>query len=479
MKIWTLREKIPAGGVVAPRERLPWPQTIGIGMQHVIAMFGATFLVPLLTGFPPATTIFFSGIGTLLFLFVTRNRIPSYLGSSFAFISPVIAAKAGGGMAVALGGIIAAGFLLFLVGLLVKQVGVGWINRLMPPIVTGSIVALIGLNLAPVAKTNFALQPILGVVTLASIVLITVLFRGFAGRLSIFLGTLVGWVVAWGSNMIDAKAAASLQAAKWFGAPQFFSPKFTWTAIALIAPVVIVLIAENTGHVKAVAEMTGENLDDSMGKAYMADGLATMVAGAGGGSGTTTYAENIGVMAATRVYSTAAYAVAGLTAVLLGLCPKFGALILTMPMGVLGGVTTVLYGLIAVLGARIWVENKVNFHNSANLMTAAVALVIGAADYSWAQGKFSFNGIALGAFAAIATYQVMQHIGRRTGALAAAAEPATVAYTKTAPTERPVTKKATTPKKASSTPSKVTVSSTKTSTPIRKTKSTPKRKKRR
>ncbi len=471
MKLWTLREKVPAGGVVAPPERLPWPLTIGIGMQHVVAMFGATFLVPLLTGFPPATTIFFSGIGTLLFLLVVRNRVPSYLGSSFAFISPVVAAKANGGVAVALGGIIAAGALLFLAGLIVKAVGSKWINWLMPPVVTGAIVALIGLNLAPVAKMNFALQPGLAMVTIVGILLLSVLFKNFLGRLSIFLGVLLGWIIAWGTGMIDAKAAASLQAAKWFGMPEFIAPKFTWAAVALIAPVVIVLLAENTGHVKAVAEMTGEDLDDSLGNAYMGDGLATMVAGAGGGSGTTTYAENIGVMAATKVYSTAAYVVAGLTAVLLGLCPKFGALILTMPMGVLGGATTVLYGLIAVLGARIWVENKVSFHNSANLMTAAVALIVGAADYTWAQGTFSFNGIALGAFAAIATYQVMSLIGARTGALAPSAEPATPAFT-----EKPEK----TPRKISapsSKPSTVTLGSV----PPKKTasKPTPKRKKRR
>ena len=322
-----------------------------------------------------------------------------------------------------------AGALFFLLGLLIKYVGSKWINLLMPPAVTGAIVALIGLNLAPVAQQNFAKQPVVALVTIVSILLISVLFKNFLGRLSIFLGVLVGWVFAWAHGDIASKAGEAMAKADWFGLPAFATPTFNWTAIALIAPVVIVLVAENTGHVKAVAEMTGENLDKSMGKAYMGDGLATMLAGFGGGAATTTYAENIGVMAATRVYSTAAYVVAALTAILLGLSPKFGALILTMPLGVLGGATTVLYGLIAVLGARIWVENKVSFHNSANLMTAAVALVIGAANYSWAYGKFSFNGIALGAFAAILTYQVMHAIGNRTGALQPSAEPSTPAYT--------------------------------------------------
>jgi uracil-xanthine permease len=422
MKLWKLRKKIPVSGVIAPDERLPWPLTIGIGMQHVVAMFGATFLVPLLTGFPPTTTIFFSGVGTLLFLLVTRNKLPSYLGSSFAFISPVIAAEAHGGMAVALGGILVAGAVLALIGLLVNYLGSKWINWLMPPVVTGSIVALIGLNLAPIAWNGgggggFQSQPGLALATLAAIILITVLFKGFIGRLSIFLGVVVGWVLAWILGDINGTKSHALATAHWFGLPTFTTPHFTLNAITLIAPVVIVLIAENTGHVKAVASMTERNLDKTLGQAYAADGLATMLAGLGGGSGTTTYAENIGVMAATRVYSTAAYMIAGLFAIALSLSPKFGALILTMPNGVLGGATTVLYGLIAVLGGRIWVDAKVDFKNPANLMPAAIALVIGSANFTWTHGNLSFNGIAIGSVVAIVAYQVMRLLGRRTGAL--------------------------------------------------------------
>lgn len=415
MRIWTLREQIPAGGVVAPGERLPWLQTIGVGMQHVVAMFGATFLVPLLTGFPPTTTIFFSGVGTLVFLIVTKNKIPSYLGSSFAFISPVIAAMgAGKNIGLALGGIVAVGALLFAIGLLVNKVGHDWINRLMPPVLTGAIVALIGLNLAGVAGKNFFTQPVYALVTVVSILLISVLFKGFAGRISIFLGVIVGWAIAAVTGGLDAKAVAAFNDAAWFGLPVFTSPQFSWSVVLLMLPVVLVLIAENTGHIKAVAEMTGQNLDKSLGKGYMGDGAATMLAGFFGGSGTTTYAENIGVMAATRVYSTAAYAVAGGFAILLGLSPKFGALILTMPVSVLGGVTTVLYGLIAVLGARIWVESKVDFHRSENLMPAAIALIVGAGNYTWVASKdFTFEGIALGTIAAIASYHLMHAINKR------------------------------------------------------------------
>ncbi|SCF29008.1 uracil-xanthine permease family protein [Micromonospora mirobrigensis] len=412
---------IRPGDVVHPGERLSWPRTLGVGVQHVVAMFGATFTVPLITGFPPATTLFFSGIGTLLFLLITRNRLPSYLGSSFAFIAPVLAAKAGGDIGPALGGIVVAGAVLALVGLVVQLAGARWIDALMPPVVTGAIVALIGLNLAPVAwdgggsGTGVRAQPLIAVVTLAAILVATVAFRGFLARLSILLGVVVGWLLAAALGDLDPKAVEALRQADWVGLPQFHAPSFSLRAVVLVIPVILVLIAENAGHVKAVAAMTGRNLDRQMGRAFLGDGLATVLAGSGGGSGTTTYAENIGVMAATRVYSTAAYWVAGVAAVLLGLSPKFGALILTVPAGVLGGATTALYGLIAVLGARIWIENRVDFHDPVNLMTAAVALIVGAANYTVVAGDLSFNGIALGTAAALVIYHGMRLIARLRG----------------------------------------------------------------
>jgi NCS2 family nucleobase:cation symporter-2 len=408
--------QIRPGEVVAPDERLTWPRTIGIGAQHVLAMFGATFLVPLITGFPPATTLFFSGIGTILFLLITRNRVPSYLGSSFAFIAPIAAASAAHGKAAALGGIVVAGALFAIIGLIVHKAGIGWIERLMPPVVTGAIVALIGFNLAPVAKSNFVKQPVTALVTLVVILLVTVAFRGILGRLSILVGVLAGYLTAALQGQLDFTA---VRKAAWVGLPDFMAPRFNLGVVILFVPVVLVLIAENVGHVKAVASMTGRSLDHMLGRTFIGDGVATMLAGAGGGSGTTTYAENIGVMAATRVYSTAVYWVAGAVALLLGLSPKFGALIGTIPAGVLGGATVVLYGLIGVLGARIWVQARVDFANPANLMTAAVALIIGIADFTWKVGDLIFNGIALGSAAAIVVYHVMRQIGIRRGTVAA------------------------------------------------------------
>ncbi|MEU1808895.1 solute carrier family 23 protein [Micromonospora sp. WMMD1076] len=421
---WTLHgdgRRVRPGDVVQPDERLSWPRTIGVGAQHVVAMFGATFTVPLITGFPPATTLLFSGLGTLLFLLITGNRLPSYLGSSFAFIAPVLAAKTDGGIGAALGGIVVAGVALAIVGVVVQVAGSRWIDALMPPVVTGAIVMLIGLNLAPVAwdgdgsGTGVKAQPLIAVVTLVAILLTTVLFRGFVARLSILVGVVAGWVLAALTGNLDQQAVRGLRQAAWIGFPEFHTPSFDARAVVLVIPVILVLIAENAGHVKAVAAMTGRNLDRDMGRALLGDGVATVLAGSGGGSGTTTYAENIGVMAATRVYSTAAYWVAGATAILLGLCPKFGALILTVPAGVLGGATTALYGLIAILGARIWIESRVDFHDPINLFTAAVAVIIGAANYTLTAGDLSFNGIALGTAAALVIYHGMRLIARLRG----------------------------------------------------------------
>lgn len=416
MATWTLHgdgRHVTPGEVVSPNERLTWPRTIGIGVQHVAAMFGATFLVPILTGFPPTTTLLFSGIGTLLFVLITRNRVPSYLGSSFAFIAPVIAAKgADGNIAVALGGIVAAGVLLFLVGLAVQVAGVKWIELLLPPVVTGTIVAVIGLNLAGVAKSGITAQPLIGVITLGSILLITVLSRGFLARVAIVLGLVIGYLVAYFQGLVDTKPIVE---AAWIGLPSLQSPSFKMSAMVLFLPVVLVLIAENVGHVKAVSTMTGDDLDDVMGRALMADGVATTLAGLGGGSGTTTYAENIGVMAASRVYSTLAYIVAGIGAILLSLSPKLGAVLSSVPAGVLGGAGIALYGMIGILGARIWIEAKVNFADPVNLLIAGSCLVIGIADVTWVSGEYTFNGIVISTVLAVVGYQVLRALANWRG----------------------------------------------------------------
>ena len=412
MMTWKLHgdgKSIKPGEVVGIGERLTWPRTIGFGLQHIAAMFGATFLVPIITGFSPTTTLFFSGVGTLLFILLTQNKLPSYLGSSFAFLAPVAAAKTEGGIPAALGGIVAAGVLLALVGFIAKSAGTKWIENFMPPVVTGTIVMVIGLNLAGAAKNDFVAGPLLGLITLLSIGFIGAFFRGFIGRISIFGGLIVGYVVAALMGDVDFSGVNS---AAWVGLPTFTTPTFSSSAMLLFLPVVLVLIAENIGHVKAVAAMTGKSLDDQVGNALIADGAATTLAGLGGGSGTTTYAENIGVMAASRVYSTLAYIIAGVGAILLALSPKFGAVLAATPAGVKGGVTVALFGMIGVLGARIWIDAKVDFANTTNLYIVASSLIIGISDLSWTSGKFAFSGIINATLMAVVGYQIFTRIAK-------------------------------------------------------------------
>jgi uracil-xanthine permease len=389
-----------------------------VGAQHLFAMFGATFLVPLLTGFPPATTLFFSAIGTIVFLLITQNKLPSYLGSSFAFIAPITAAKAESTGA-ALFGVLCTGLLLAVVGLVVHVVGSGWLDAFMPPALTGTIVMLIGFNLAASAwgtldaegnpASGFRSAPITAWITVIAIVLVAVVFRGILGRLSVLIGVLVGYVAAVIQGQVNFDA---LSKAPWFGLPTFATPTIDFSVLAMFLPVVLVLAAENVGHVKSVALMTGRNYDKMMGRALFADGVATTLAALGGGSGTTTYAENIGVMAATKIYSTAVYWVAAFTALVLSLLPKFGQAVATVPPGVLGGAGAVLYGMIGLLGARIWVENKVDFARSVNLIPAGVALILGIADATFQVGDMKLTGIAVGTLTAFVLYHSMSWIAR-------------------------------------------------------------------
>ncbi len=413
---WT--EKSPTtlanGGVIGPDERLPWPQTGVMGVQHLIAMFGATVLAPILMGFDPNVAILMSGIGTLIFFLITGGKVPSYLGSSFAFIGVVIAATgyAGSGpnanAGVALGGIIACGALYTLIGVVVQAIGTGWIERFMPPVVTGAVVAVIGLNLAGIPIKNMAptdFDKWMQGITFVCVALVAVFSSGMVQRLLILVGLIVASIVyavlTNGMGLGKPLDLSGIASAAWFGMPNFSAPVFSANAMLLIAPVAIILVAENLGHIKAVTAMTGKNLDQYMGRAFIGDGVATMVAGSAGGTGVTTYAENIGVMAATKIYSTAVFLVAGLMAVLLGFSPKFGALIQAIPLAVMGGVSIVVFGLIAIAGAKIWVDNKVDFSDNRNLLVAAITLVLGTGDYTLKFGGFALGGIGTATFGAI------------------------------------------------------------------------------
>jgi uracil-xanthine permease len=391
------------GLVILPHQRLGWGKTGVIGAQHVVAMFGATFLVPLLTGFPPSTTLFFSAISTAIFLFVCKNQLPSYMGSSFAFVAPILAITSSSGKGDALFGILITGVLMIAVGVVLHIIGASVIDKLMPPLVTGAIVALIGLNLAPTAWSNFSKAPATALVTLTVIVLVGVLGRGTFRILNILIGVIAGYLFAVAVGEVDFSVVND---AALFGLPDFWAPTINWSVIPMFLPVVLVQVAENVGHLKSVSAMTGENYDHLTGRMLVAGGLGSVFAGLGGGSGTTTYAENIGVMATTKVYSTAAYWFAALTAMILALCPKFGAIISTIPPGVLGGATTLLYGMIGVLGVRIWVENKVDFTNNKNMITAALALITGIANFTFSFGNIQFGGIAIGTAVALVVYHI-------------------------------------------------------------------------
>src|SRR5690606_1153135 len=409
---------------VLPDERLPLRAAAPMGIQHLLAMSGSTVVAPLIMGFDPNVAVFFSGVATLIFFVVTAGRVPSYLGSSFAFIAAVIAVTgyAGSGpnpnIALALGGIIAAGALYTLIGLIVVMSGTAWIERLMPPAVTGAIGVAIGLNLAPVAVNGLK-----GTAPHLIIALLTVLFmalisaygpratRRVAVLLAILLGYLLVLILGNGMGIVPAIDFSAVAAAPWVGLPNFVKPEFSWPAITLIAPIAIVLVAENLGHIKALGAITGQSFDRYIGRGFIGDGLATMLAGSGGGTGVTTYAENIGVMAMTKVYSTLVFVIAAVVAILLGLSPKFGALLQTIPPSVLAGLSLAVFGLIASAMARIWVVNKVDFSDPRNLFTVGVALIFGAGDFTVMIGDFALGGIATSTLAALVLYQVLG-IGR-------------------------------------------------------------------
>ena len=400
---------------VGTNEYLPPAQSAVLGVQHAFAMFGATVLAPFLMGFDPNLAILMSGICTILFFIMTGGRVPSYLGSSFAFIGVVIAATgytaasgANPNIAVAAGGIIACGVLYALIGFLVMATGTKWIEKLMPPVVTGSVVMIIGLNLAPVTVKAVAGNPFnmwMALLTVLCMGTIAVFTKGLLQRLLLLIGLLAAYFIYYiVSNVMGYGTAinfAPIQQAAWFGLPDFHAPVFSTNAVLIIAPVAFILVAENLGHIKAVSAMTGENLDPHIGKAFVADGVATTLAGGVGAPGMTTYGENIGVMAVTRVYSTIIFAIAGVFAIFLGLSPKFGAIIHTIPTAILTGASIVVFGLITIAGAKIWIENKVDFSQNKNLMVAAVTIILGTGDFALQLGSFNLGGIGTATFAAL------------------------------------------------------------------------------
>ena len=410
--------------VIYPEQRLGWPQTILMGLQHVMAMFGATVLVPLILGFNPNTVIFFSGVATLIFLLVTGFKVPSYLGSSFSFIGSVLAVQGtthNHGLAYA--GIVMAGVIYLIIGVVVHFVGVNPIRYLLPPVVTGTVVAVIGLALASAATGNYAGEPFTATVTLLAAVGAAVYLRGFPRLLPVLIGIVVGYIVAAVYPPCqDAKSACHIDwgaigHASIVGVPTFSFPDFSQfgSTLSLFFFIPVILVAENAGHVYAISGIMKRDLSPMLGRTFMGDGLATTISGLFGGTGETTYAENIGVMGITRVFSIMVFVVAALFAILLGFIPIFGALVRSIPVSVQGGIEIYLFGLITVIGGKIWVDAKVDFSKRANLAVAAIPLVIAAGISATTPIPIHlfgltlvFNNLGLGALSAIVLYQLLR-----------------------------------------------------------------------
>jgi uracil-xanthine permease len=406
-------------------------------------MFGATFVFPAIMGLNPNLAVLMSGVATIIFLLIVNGKVPSYLGTSASFVAAVAAIRAqGGDSADVTGAILIAGLILAAVGVIVHFGGSHYVRAVLPPAVTGAVVMLIGFNLAAVATTiYFPNDQWIALLTTAFMIGMAVLGRGFLSRIAVFLALVFGYLISWIADRFSTVQQCSAAGkcvpvhridwsqvahAPWLGIPKTIVsptfgpltgphlPAFKLTFILLVIPSVIALLAENSGHVKAVSEMTGDDLDPYLGRAFIGDGVGTALASLVGGSPTTTYAENIGVMAATRIYSTLAYYIAAIVAILFGFCPKFGALVAATPGGVLGGITLVLYGMIGLLGAKIWIENRVNFADPVNLVPLAAGIIAGIGNLTIKfTSTFSITGIAAGTLIVLIGYHAVRPFARR------------------------------------------------------------------
>ncbi|TNH43190.1 uracil permease [Photorhabdus luminescens] len=385
-------------------ERPPFLQTIPLSFQHLFAMFGATVLVPILFKVNPATILLFNGIGTLLYLVICKGKVPAYLGASFAFISPVLLLLPLG-YELALGGFILCGVLFCLVSLIVKVAGRSWINVLFPPAAMGAIVAVIGLELAGVAADMAGLRPAEGaavdpttltisMVTLAVTVLGSVMFRGFLAIIPILIGVLVGYGLAFLMGVVDL---TPVREAPWFALPTFYTPRFEWFAIMTILPAALVVIAEHVGHLVVTANIVKKDLlkEPGLHRSMFANGFSTMISGFFGSTPNTTYGENIGVMAITKVYSTWVIGGAAILAILLSCVGKLAAAIQAVPVPVMGGVSLLLYGVIGASGIRVLIDSKVDYNKAQNLILTSVILIIGVSGAKINIGVAELKGMAL------------------------------------------------------------------------------------
>lgn len=400
--------------VIDVHERPPLKHAVPLGIQHLFAMFGATVLVPFLTGLNPSVALLSSGLGTLLFIVITKGQVPAYLGSSFAFIAPIQLIAAQYGFEYALGGTVAVGLLYTLVALVVRAIGVNWIHRMLPPVVVGPVIIVIGLGLAATGvdmaglavgtdpETGATILPSLtdpavwtAAVTLAVALFASIKFRGFLASIPILIAIVVGYLFALAVGMVDLEP---VRQARWFALPDLTLPKFNVAALSIMLPVSLVTMAEHLGDVMVVSRVVGRDFFAKPGlhRTLMGDGLATSLAGLIGGPPNTTYGENVGVMAITKVFSVWVIGLAALFATGLAFIDKVGALIRSIPGPVMGGISMMLFGVIAASGLRTLIENQVDLGKTRNLLIASVILVLGVGNATLnLGGSITLSGMAL------------------------------------------------------------------------------------
>lgn len=398
-------------------EKLPILKTIPLSFQHLFAMVGATILVPMLTGMSPSIALFCSGVGTLLYALCTKAKLPAYLGSSFAFIGPMTVASAAYGPSSMLSGIIAAGLVYVIVAGIISFTGTDWLNKILPPVVVGSVVIVIGLGLAGVAinwaglNSNFMVDSMKSVprwawiavsmITLGTAVIGTMYFKGFLGVIPILIAMIVGYASALCLGVVSQESLTKIASAKLFQLPPFMVPTFNINAIMLMAPVAFVTLAEHIGHVYVTNNVVGKDFtkDPGLHRSILGDGVATIFAGFTGGPPNTTYGENVGVMAITRVYSVWVVLGAAVIAIVLSFIGPVATIIETIPMPVMGGVSILLFGIIASSGFRVFVEDKVDFSKKRNLIISSVIIVLGiggaAIKFKLAGSGVEIAGVAL------------------------------------------------------------------------------------
>lgn len=395
--------------VIQVDERPPFSESVPLSLQHLFAMFGSTVLVPILLDVNPATILLMNGIGTLLYLFICRGKVPAYLGSSFAFISPVLVVLSTSSYSAALGGFIIVGAIFTAVALIIRYAGTGWIDVVFPPAAMGAIVAVIGLELVPTAADMAGILPsnefdagtvFVSMATLIITIVGSVAFRGFLKIIPILIGIIGGYVIAALVGMVDM---SQVREAAWLSIPDFYAPSFEWSSIAIIAPAALVVIAEHVGHLVVTGNIVGKDLtrDPGLGRSLLGNGVSTILSGFVGSTPNTTYGENIGVLAITKVYATWVIGGAAVIAILISFIGKLAALISSIPTPVMGGVSLLLFGVIGASGIRMLVESKVDYSKPSNLMLTSVVLVIGISGAEFSAGSFTLTGMALATVIAI------------------------------------------------------------------------------